>query len=184
LDTDGRVIYCGSFSKSVAPALRVGYLVASQAFLARAVSYKTDAGSGALEQMILADFCSRTFDTHVKKLATHLAGKADFICAALDRYFGASAEYRRPAGGIFIWVKLPAIVDTSRLAEIAATKSIAINPGVEWSSANDARQHIRLCFGYGDKVMIDAGIRRLAELCQEEFGVPKQIDNKIDPKMM
>ena len=184
LDTEGRVIYCGSFSKSVAPALRVGYLVASQAFLARAVSYKTDAGSGALEQMVLADFCSRTFDTHVKKLATHLAGKADFICAALDRYFGASAEYRRPAGGIFIWVRLPAIVDTSRLAEIAATKGIAINPGVEWSSATDARHHIRLCFGYGDEAMINTGIQRLAELCQLEFGVPKQIDNKIDPKMI
>ena len=49
LDEDGRVIYCGSFSKTVAPALRVGYLVARKDFLARAVSYKTDAGSGALE---------------------------------------------------------------------------------------------------------------------------------------
>jgi len=184
LDTDGRVIYCGSFSKSVAPALRVGYLVASPEFLARALSYKTDAGSGALEQMILADFCSHAFDTHVKKLAAHLADKADFICAALDRYFGTSADYLRPAGGIFVWVKLPAAVDTSRLAEIAATKGVAINPGVEWSSADDARHHIRLCFGYGDKAMIDQGVRRLAEICQAEFGVPQQIGNKTDPQLM
>jgi len=70
------------------------------------------------------------------------------------------------------------------LAEIAATKGVAINPGVEWSSADDARHHIRLCFGYGDKAMIDQGVRRLAEICQAEFGVPQQIGNKTDPQLM
>ncbi|MEC7705001.1 MAG: PLP-dependent aminotransferase family protein, partial [Pseudomonadota bacterium] len=104
LDEDGRVIYCGSFSKTVAPALRVGYLVARQDFLARAISYKTDAGSGALEQLVLAEFCVRQFDSHVKKLSKHLAKKADLICTAFDKYFGASADYVRPMGGIFIWV--------------------------------------------------------------------------------
>ena len=180
LDEDGRVIYCGSFSKTVAPALRVGYLVARQDFLARAVSYKTDAGSGALEQLVLAEFCVRRFDSHVKNLSAHLAGKADLICTAIDKYFGASADYARPMGGIFIWVKLPSAVDTTRLAEVAGAQGVAINPGVEWSSASDASQHMRLCFGYPDAKTIDEGIKRLAEICKAEFGLPSQIANKTE----
>ena len=178
LDEDGRVIYCGSFSKTVAPALRVGYLVARQDFLARAVSYKTDAGSGALEQLVLAEFCVRQFDSHVKKLSAHLAGKADLICTAFDKYFGASADYVRPMGGIFIWIKLPSAVDTKRLAEVAGAQGVAINPGVEWSSASDASQHMRLCFGYPNALTIDEGIKRLADICQTEFGLPSHIANQ------
>ena len=178
LDEDGRVIYCGSFSKTVAPALRVGYLVAKRDFLARALSYKTDAGSGALEQLVLAEFCNRQFDSHVEKLTAHLARKADIICSAIDKYFGASAEYIRPMGGIFIWVKLPQTVDTKRLAEVAVAHGVSINPGIEWSSASDAAQHMRLCFGYPDAATINEGVKRLAKICQTEFGVPPQIANQ------
>lgn len=178
LDEDGRVIYCGSFSKTVAPALRVGYLVAKRDFLARALSYKTDAGSGALEQLVLSEFCNRQFDSHVEKLSAHLARKADIICSAIDKYFGASAEYSRPMGGIFIWVKLPQTVDTKRLAEVAGAHGVSINPGVEWSSAADASQHMRLCFGYPDAATIDEGVKRLAKICQAEFGLPSQIANQ------
>lgn len=178
LDDDGRVIYCGSFSKTIAPALRSGYLVAAPAFLARALSYKTDAGSGALEQMVLAEFCSREFDRHVAKLSAHLATKAEAICTAFDQYFGSSAEYVRPKGGIFIWVRLPEAVDTTRLAEVAGAQGVAINPGPEWSSAADASRYMRLCFGYPDVSVIDNGIRRLAEICQVEFGLPEQIANR------
>ena len=126
LDEDGRVIYCGSFSKTVAPALRVGYLVARQDFLARAISYKTDAGSGALEQLVLAEFCVRQFDSHVKKLSAHLAGKADLICTHLIN-ISAAADYMQAAGRYFIWVKLPSAVDTKRLAELAGAHGVAIN---------------------------------------------------------
>ena len=180
LDKDGRVIYCGSFSKTVAPALRVGYLVAKKDFLERALSYKTDAGSGALEQLVLAEFCARQFDGHVARLSAHLAEKADLMCAAFEKYFGASADYIRPVGGIFIWVKLPAAVDTTRLAEVAGAQGVAINPGVEWSSASDASQHMRLCFGYPNAKTIDEGVKRLAKICKAEFGLPSQIENKIE----
>ena len=178
LDEDGRVIYCGSFSKTVAPALRVGYLVAKRDFLARALSYKSDAGSGALEQLVLSEFCNRQFDSHVEKLSAHLASKADIICSAIDKYFGASAEYIRPMGGIFIWVKLAQTVDTKRLAEVAGAHGVSINPGVEWSSASDAGQHMRLCFGYPDAATIDEGVKRLARICQAEFGLPSHIANQ------
>ena len=78
-------------------------------------------------------------------------------------------------GGIFIWVKLPSAVDTTRLAKVAAAKGVAINPGVEWSSASDASQIMRLCFGYPNAVTIDEGVKRLAQICQAEFGLPSLI---------
>ena len=114
----------------------------------------------------------------MKKLSAHLAGKADLICTAFDKYFGASADYARPMGGIFIWVKLPSAVDTTRLAEVAAAQGVAINPGVEWSSASDASQYMRLCFGYPNAATIDEGVKRLAEICQKEFGLPSHIANQ------
>ena len=68
LDDSGRVIHIGSFSKTIAPALRVGYVVADWEWLSHILALKTDAGSGALEQMLLAEYCSSEFDEHVLNL--------------------------------------------------------------------------------------------------------------------
>jgi 2-aminoadipate transaminase len=175
---DGKgVIYCGSFSKSLAPALRVGYLVAPWEVLSHILPYKTDAGSGALEQMVLADFCPEHYENHVTALTQHLAQKCDIMCAALDRYFGASADYTRPKGGIFVWVTMPDHVDSMKLATVAGAEGISINPGPDWSIAPEAPHQFRLCFGYPDAAIIEEGVMRLAKICQKEFGVPLAIDN-------
>ena len=178
LDDSGRVIYCGSFSKTVAPALRVGYLIADWPFLSRATSYKTDAGSGALEQLILADFCPKYFDTHVEKLNKHLQTKCDVICEALDKNFGTTAQYHRPKGGIFIWVTLDKSIDILKLTHEAAKQGVAINAGPEWSLGAEAAYQMRLCFGYPEEAEIKQGVAKLAEICQRHFGLPKQISNK------
>ena len=72
----GGVIHIGSFSKSIAPALRVGYIVAGWNVLSRLLAMKTDAGSGALEQMVLAEYCAPNFTTHVPKIAAGTAQEA------------------------------------------------------------------------------------------------------------
>ena len=82
-DKEGYVIYCGSFSKSIAPALRVGYLIADWNILSRILPYKTDAGTGSLEQMALAEFCQFNFNSHVKMLRSELQKKSDAICYCL-----------------------------------------------------------------------------------------------------
>lgn len=175
------VIYCGSFSKSLAPALRVGYLVAPWEMLSYILPYKTDAGSGALEQMVLADFCPEHYEAHVAALSSHLSKKCDVICTALDQYFGAAADYVRPKGGIFVWVTMPDTVNTDQLAKIAAAEGVAINPGSEWSIATEASRQFRLCFGYPDEKAIHEGVKRLAEICNREFGTPTAIDNHKPP---
>ena len=141
LDTEGQVIYCGSFSKTVAPALRVGYLVADWEILSQLISAKHDAGSGALEQMVLAEYCTTHFDEHVKYMQDILGAKCDTIVEALAAAFGTSATYANPKGGIFIWVTLPESVDTTRLAEIALAEGVALNPGADWSSEPKSGRH-------------------------------------------
>ena len=109
------VIHIGSFSKSIAPALRVGYIVAPWAMLSRMLALKTDAGSGALEQMVLAEYCAPHFATHVPKLTRGLRAKLETLMDALNEQFGTAAEFDDPKGGIFLWVKLPDKVDTLKL---------------------------------------------------------------------
>ena len=178
LDDSGRVIYCGSFSKTIAPALRVGYLIADWPFLSRAASYKTDAGSSALEQLILADFCPQSFDSHVERLNKHLRAKCDVICESLDKNFGTTAQYHRPKGGIFIWVTLDKSIDILKLTDEAAKEGVAINAGPEWSLGEEAGYQMRLCFGYTEEDVITKGITKLAKICQRHFGLPQQINNK------
>src|SRR5690242_14846851 len=84
----GGVIHIGSFSKSVAPALRVGYIVADWELIARMLAIKTDAGSGALEQMALAEFCNAHFASHVPALTRALRRKLDTLKEALAEQFG------------------------------------------------------------------------------------------------
>ena len=90
---------------------------------------KTDAGSGALEQMVLAEYCAPHFESHVPKLTRGLRAKLDTLMESLNEQFGTAAEFEDPKGGIFLWVKLPDNVDTQKLFAPALKASGAIKPG-------------------------------------------------------
>jgi 2-aminoadipate transaminase len=174
----GGVIHIGSFSKSIAPALRVGYIVAGWDMLARMLALKTDAGSGALEQMVLAEFCASHFRHHVAKLRRGLRDKLEALMGALNEQFGTAAEFYDPKGGIFLWVKLPDTVDTRKLYRSALTTGVAINPGAEWSTdAALSKSWMRLCFASPSREEIRQGVAALAAVCRKEFGVPARIAN-------
>ena len=174
----GGVIHIGSFSKSIAPALRVGYIVAGWDILSRILALKTDAGSGALEQMVLGEFCVRHFSEHVPKLTRGLRAKLDTMMEALAEHFGTAAEFDAPKGGIFLWVKLPDEVDTPKLAQAALAAGVAINPGPDWSTHEVyGKSRLRLCFASPSTQAIREGIAVLAEVCRREFGVPQRIAN-------
>jgi 2-aminoadipate transaminase len=174
----GGVIHIGSFSKSIAPALRVGYIVAPWAMLSRMLALKTDAGSGALEQMVLAEYCAPHFSSHVPKLTRGLRAKLDTLMEALNAQFGTAAEFEDTRGGIFLWVKLPDNVDTLKLYQAALKAGVAINPGPEWSTDKTySGSRMRLCFASPSHDEIREGVARLAEICRQEFGVPARIAN-------
>jgi 2-aminoadipate transaminase len=174
----GNVIHVGSFSKSIAPALRVGYIVAPWQILSRALALKTDGGTGALEQMVLAEFCAPQFTTHVPRLRRGLRAKLEALMASLNEQFGTAAEFDDPRGGIFLWVKLPDQVDTMKLNAAALAAGVAINPGPEWSTdAAHGRSRLRICFASPSIEDIRDGIALLAEVCHKEFGIPARIAN-------
>lgn len=173
-----RVVYCGSFSKSIAPALRVGYIVADWPVLSRILPLKTDGGTGALEQMVLAEYLVGPFDAHVAELVGTLKAKCAAMMEAVDREFGAAAEFAVPKGGIFLWVTLPEAVDTNRLFKAAGAEGVAINPGGEWSAdAAAGARRLRLCFANPSVEQIREGVAKLAEICHREFGVPARSGN-------
>jgi 2-aminoadipate transaminase len=178
MSTSGNVIHIGSFSKSVAPALRVGFIVAPWAILSRMIALKVDAGSGALEQMVLAEYCAPHFASHVPELRLGLRKKLETLMEALDEQFGTAAEFDDPPGGIFLWVKLPDQVDTRRLYQAALAAGVAINPGPEWSTdAAHSKSRMRLCFASPTQTQIREGIAILADICRKEFGVPERSGN-------
>ena len=174
----GGVIHIGSFSKSIAPALRVGFIVAPWEVMSRMLALKTDAGSGALEQMVLAEYCRPHFATHVPALTRALRTKLDTLMEALNEQFGTAAEFEEPKGGIFLWVKLPDHVDTLKLYQAALSAGVSINPGPEWStSKSHSGSRLRLCFASPTHQQIREGVAVLAEVCRKEFGVPSRIAN-------
>jgi 2-aminoadipate transaminase len=178
MSKSGNVVHIGSFSKSVAPALRVGYVVAPWEILSRVLSLKTDAGSGALEQMVLAEFGKQHFEKHVPKLRGALRAKLETLMEALNEQFGTSAEFEDPKGGIFLWVKLPDQVNAMQLYQKALAAGVAINPGPEWSvNAAHTKSRIRICFASPSHQEIREGIAVLAEVCRNEFGVPLRSAN-------
>ena len=178
MSKSGNVIHIGSFSKSIAPALRVGFIVAPWQIMSRMLALKTDAGSGALEQMVLAEYCAPHFATHVPALRKGLRKKVETLMETLNEQFGTAAEFDDPQGGIFLWVKLPDNVDSLKLYQAALKEGVAINPGPEWSTDKaHSQSRIRICFARPTHQQIRDGIAVLAEVCRREFGVPARSGN-------
>ena len=178
LDDSNLVLHIGSFSKSLAPALRVGYFVAPWEVMSRLIACKSDGGSGALEQIVVADYGRRHFASHTDELRQALKSKLASMVAALNMHFGTAAEFREPPGGMFIWVRFPSRVDTAQLFQPCLDEGVAFNPGSEWSTdPSAAKNYIRLCFAYPSEEEIHEGIARLAAVFRRETGIPPRSAN-------
>jgi 2-aminoadipate transaminase len=174
----GCVIHIGSFSKSLAPALRLGYLIAGWDIMSRLLPLKGDSGTGALDQMVVAEYFSKNFDRHLDHLNGVLHEKLTTMTEAVAREFGSSAECWAPKGGIFLWIKLPSTVDVRTLITPAADAGILFNPGPEWAvSADNSSNCLRLCFAMPSKQTIREGVAELARVCYEQTGIPLRSGN-------
>jgi 2-aminoadipate transaminase len=168
-----QVIHIGSFSKSLAPALRVGYVLADSAVLTRMLACKTDGGTAALDQMVVAEYCREHFASHTAHLSRVLEDKLDTLTEALQGEFGTNIEFTRPEGGLFIWVRLPEGVDVRRIAPLAASHGLVFNAGPDVAcDPESARNCMRLCFGALGADTIREGVARLAQVCFEATGIP------------
>ena len=165
LDNSNRVLHIGSFSKSLGPGLRLGYIVASWDVMSRLLSRKTDAGTGVMDQMIVGDYFSNHYDAHIQDMRGALKRKCNVLSAALREHFGPLVDFEEPRGGMYLWVKLPPAIDSRDLVQIALEEGIAYNPGPDWSADPDsAANYIRLCFALPSENEIREGIEKLAKV--------------------
>jgi len=169
LDDSNRVLHIGSFSKSLGPGIRLGYVVASWDVMSRLISRKNDAGTGVMDQMIVGDYFSNHYDDHIQDMRRGLKRKCDVLCAALREHFGPLVDFEEPRGGMYLWAKLPSGIDSRDFVQTALNEGIAYNPGPDWSADPDAAaNYIRLCFALPSEIEIWEGIAKLAKVFKFE----------------
>lgn len=164
---DAPVIYCGTFSKTLAPGLRVGWAVAPESVIRRLVLAKqaADLHSNTLGQIVTYEVVTRCYAEHTARLRIAYKGKRDAMLAALDKYFGGKITWTRPTGGMFIWLEYPDSVDTRQLLQIAIEQAkVAFVPGHAFFAKNDKTNTCRFSYSCPSPVEITKGIERLARL--------------------
>jgi DNA-binding transcriptional MocR family regulator len=148
-DSKGLVLHCGSFSKSLAPGLRLGWVAAGR-YAARIehARWLTMAPASVPVQCAIADYLEHgDYDRLLRKLRRELASLQTRMVAAVVRYFPKGTLVVRPPGGFFLWVQLPEGVEAVQLFEMAEAHEIAIAPGTIFSCGREFRRHIRLNYG-------------------------------------
>ena len=172
LDDTNRVLHIGSFSKTLGPGTRLGYIVAKWEVMSRLLSRKNDAGTGVIDQMIVADYFNHHYEEHILDMRASLQRKCDVLASALRESFGPSVDFYVPRGGMYLWVKLPDGVDSRALNGPALSEGVAFNPGPDWSADPDAAaSYIRLCFALPSEGEIREGVEKLAEVFRREGAV-------------
>lgn len=162
-----RTIYCGSFSKTLAPGLRMGWVCAAQEVISRLVLLKqaADLHSPTINQIATHIIARDHFDSHVPKIREVYRRRRDLMLAALAREMPEGVEWVRPEGGMFVWLTLPEGMDGAMLlAQSLGSERVAFVPGHAFYADGSGRNSIRLSFTLHDKAMMDEGIARLGRL--------------------
>ncbi|MBB4135887.1 PLP-dependent aminotransferase family protein [Gordonia humi] len=167
----GSWIYQGSFSKTFAPGLRLGFLAASEDLFARLVMIKqaTDLHTSRLSQHIVLDAISGPdWPDRLDRLADFYRDRRDTFDAALHRHLGDLATWETPKGGLFFWLTLDRRVDTRPLLDQAIARNVAFMPGEEFFPDGTGVGTMRLNFSHATGDDVDRGLSTLAELIREQ----------------
>jgi DNA-binding transcriptional MocR family regulator len=169
-----RTLYCGSFSKTLAPGLRVGWVVGAQQLIRKLVLFKqaSDLHSSTINQMVIAKVAETVFDEQVAKIRKAYSHRRDRMLAALAKSMPAGVEWTKPEGGMFVWVTLPKGMDGAKLlARSLETAKVAFVPGKAFHADGSGANTMRLSFSCASDEMIDTGIERLGGLIAAEMAL-------------
>lgn len=172
LDTEGRVIYAGSFSKILSPGMRLGYIVAPAEIVSKIELLKqaNDVHTPVLTQLMCVEFMKKyNIDDYIEKNRALYGKKCAVMVAAMEKYFPKDkVKWVVPEGGIFLWCECPDITDINPVVDKALEKKVAIVPG--WNFAidmNEPSNMFRLNYSSATPEKIEEGIKRLGEaLCE------------------
>lgn len=158
-------LYLSTFSKTLAPALRLGWIVAPESVIRRFVQAKqgADLQTSTLVQYLTYDICRRgLIRAHIKEIRNIYRERRDAMLLALENHFPDSCSWTRPLGGLFLWAKLPDGMDSERLLELALEEKVAFVPGhALYPGGSDGRCCMRLNFSNATPAKIEEGITRL-----------------------
>ncbi|SPB15975.1 2-aminoadipate aminotransferase [Caballeronia novacaledonica] len=161
------IVHLGSFSKVLAPGLRVGYIIAPEELHFKLVQAKqaTDLHTPSLTQRIVYEVVKDGFlDQHVPTIRALYRDQCEAMLDALERHMPAGIEWNRPEGGMFVWVKLPRHIDSMKLLEQAIAQNVAFVPGGPFFANEAEHNTMRLSFVTVPPATIDEGVAKLGAL--------------------
>jgi 2-aminoadipate transaminase len=161
------VVYMGSFSKVLTPGIRLGYAVAPVPLARKMEQAKqaTDLHTAQLTQMVVHEVVKDGFlNDHIPTIRKLYAAQCQAMLDALQEFFPASASWTRPQGGMFIWVTLPAHIDSMELLEAAVAQNVAFVPGAPFYANTPASNTLRLSFVTVPPEQIRVGVEKLGKL--------------------
>jgi 2-aminoadipate transaminase len=164
MDKEGRVIYTSTFSKIVAPGVRLGWAVATPEIIGAFNSLKSDGGTGPLAQAIVYHYCEgNSLDARISWLRSEYMRRYKAMEAALKKYMPADSTFAVPKGGFFVWLTIPG-VDTKAMYPDAVANGVTYVDGPQFFPDGSGAASMRLCFSFCDEATITEGIKRLAEV--------------------
>jgi DNA-binding transcriptional MocR family regulator len=148
-DTEGLVLHCGSFAKSLAPGYRVGWVAAGRyAQKVERLKLMTSLCASMPAQAAIADYLQHGgYDRHLRKLRNSLEDQLRAMLGAVARYFPAQTRVSQPSGGYFLWLELPEQIDSLKVFQVALAQGISIAPGPMFSPTRRFKNCIRLNYG-------------------------------------
>ncbi len=166
-------IYLSTFSKTLAPGIRLGWIVAPSKIIGKLVQAKqgADLHTSTFIQMVANDICQRGFlRQHVKRIRETYEERCAMMLSAMDRYFPAEVRWTRPQGGLFLWVILPEGTDCMELLKAATEEKVAFIPGTAfYPDGKSGHNTFRLTFATASPEMIEEGIRRLGKAIEGQL---------------
>lgn len=172
----GNVIYLSTFSKTLSPGLRLGWIVAPADVIAKLVQLKqgADLHTSTFTQMVAYEVARGGFlDQHIQKIREVYRERRDVMVEALEECFppASGVSWTHPQGGLFLWLKLPETLECTRLLEAALRQNVACVPGQSFfPNPADGCRFMRLNFSVTPPDLIREGIRRLAKATLEQLG--------------
>ncbi|EJM98117.1 PLP-dependent aminotransferase family protein [Phyllobacterium sp. YR531] len=167
-----RVIYSGSFSKTLTPGLRVGWVCAAKPIISKLVLIKqaADLHSPTINQMVIHHVAERHFDQQVEKARASYRQRRDYMLQALQRYMPDGVTWTKPEGGMFVWMTLPEHMNGAELlAKSIKEIQVAFVPGGAFHADGTGKNTIRLNYSLPDAEAIDTGMSRLGKLIKLEM---------------
>jgi 2-aminoadipate transaminase len=158
-------IYLSTFSKTLAPGLRLGWIVAPEEIMKRFVQAKqgADLNTSALVQHLAYDICQRgLLRAHVRKIREIYRERRDVMLKNMEEHFPPEVTWTHPQGGLFLWARMPECIDAAELLKVAVEEKVAFVPGhAFYPDGDDGRCCMRLNFSYSPPEIIEEGIKRL-----------------------